>query len=280
MRRPPSLSLTGRFSALFLAALALCLAAFATASYLEARRHLRRQVDERLTAALAVLAAAAEVHPADVEWEPQERLLPLGQDPGPDQLRWAVFDARGHRVDHSRNLDEADLTPAWSPDPGSARLPSRLVDRRGRPWRVEQRRLLPSAAPTTGSRSASEQPPAEDGVDPRGDPSEGFHRSLVLTAFAPMVSTESTLAALGGSLIVGGVGVWLVFALLCRRISRRALSPLTRMAESARGLDASDPGWSWTSWAGPSTTSSAGSTSPSSGSGGSAATPRTSSGRP
>jgi signal transduction histidine kinase len=30
---------------------------------------------------------------------------------------------------------------------------------------------------------------------------------------------------------------------LCRRLSRRALAPLTKMVESARGLDAVDPGW-------------------------------------
>jgi len=32
-------------------------------------------------------------------------------------------------------------------------------------------------------------------------------------------------------------------AILCRRLSRSALAPLTRMVASARGLDAVDPGW-------------------------------------
>ena len=31
--------------------------------------------------------------------------------------------------------------------------------------------------------------------------------------------------------------------MLCRGLSRRALAPLSRVVESARGLDAADPGW-------------------------------------
>ncbi len=50
---------------------------------------------ERLDAALAILAAAAEIHPDGVEWEPQERVLALGQESGPDRLRWMVLDDRG-----------------------------------------------------------------------------------------------------------------------------------------------------------------------------------------
>ncbi len=73
--------------------------------------------------------------------------------------------------------------------------------------------------------------------------SEVFHPSLVLTACAPLEPAESTLALLGGFLVALSGGIWLLSALLCRRLSRRALTPLTQMVASARGLDAADAGW-------------------------------------
>jgi signal transduction histidine kinase len=232
------MSLAGRFSALFLSALGLVLAGFSTALYLSARIYLDRRASERLSSALAVLAAAAEIHPAGVEWEPQERVLPLGQDAGDERLRWMVFDQPGHRIDHSRNLAESDLTPAWIPGPGTASLPGWLADRRGRPWRLAQRRIQATAVPASGSRAAASAAPAEP------DPSGGFHSELVLTVAAPLGPTEATLAALLGLLVALSAGIWLLAAVLCRRLSRRALAPLGRMASSARGLDAKDPGWS------------------------------------
>src|SRR5205814_1804649 len=165
--------------------------------------------------------------------------LPLGQEPGAERLRWMVFDDRGRRVDHSRNLVDADLTAAWIPRPGTAELPAQLVDRRGRTWRVSQRRIWPSAAPASRSQAAVHREPT---TDPQ--PSEVLHPSLVLTVCAPIGPMEATLATLGWFLIVLSVVIWLIAALLCRRLSRRALIPLTKMVESARELDATEPGWS------------------------------------
>ena len=226
------MSLTGRFSALVLSTVGLVLVGFSTALYVSAWVYLDRQVNDRLAAALAVLAAAAEVHPDGVEWEPRERVLTLGQESGADRLRWMVFDDRGRRVDRSRNLDGSALTTAWTPRPGVAHLPARLADRQGRTWRVSQRRIgaVASVAPPAGSNH-----PAT---------AETLHPFLVLTVCAPLGPVEATLGTLGGFLIATSVGIWLLAALVCRRLSRRALTPLTRMVASARGLDAADPGWS------------------------------------
>jgi two-component system, OmpR family, sensor kinase len=232
------MSLTGRFSALFLSMLALVLVAFSTALYVSARVYLDRQLDDRLTSALAILAAAAEIHPDGVEWEPQERVLPLGQESGPERLRWMVFDDQGRRIDHSRNLLDGDFPDAWTPRPSTAGMPARRVDRQGHVWRVAERRIRAVAAGASGSRAAADH--AERTV---AHSLEVLHPSLVLTAYAPLGPTEATLAALGGFLIALSVGTWLVAAVLCRRLSRRALTPLTRMVASARGLDAGDAGW-------------------------------------
>lgn len=233
------MSLTGRFSALVLSLLALVLVGFSTAMYVSARVYLHRQLRDRIDAALAVLAAAVEVHPGGVEWEPQERILPLGVGSGGERLRWLVTDGRGGRLDHSRNLDDADLTPAWAPRPGSAELPARLADRAGAMWQIGQRRIVPGAVAATGSIVAARSgEPAGEAAGP------GLHPALVLTVAAPVGPMEGTLATLAWFLLALAGGIWLLAALLCRWLSRRALAPLTSLAASARGLDAADPGWS------------------------------------
>jgi len=149
-----------------------------------------------------------------------------------------VFDDGGHRIDHSRNLVDAELTPAWFPSSGTAELPARLVDRRGYPWQVSQRRIKSTTAPASGSRAALVAAPANP------DPAGIFYPGLVLTVAAPLGPMEGTLAALAWFLVALSVAIWLLAALLGRRLSRRALAPLLRIAASARGLDATDPGWS------------------------------------
>ena len=233
------MTLATRLSAFFLAALAAVLVGFSTALFVSAWGYLNSQVDERLDAALAVLAAAVEISPAGVEWEPQERELPLGHDRGPDRLRWMVHEAGGARIDHSRNLNDANLTPEWSPRSG-ATLPPLLVDRQGRWWRIAQRRIAPGARdPASGSDAAAATPAPRDS-DRRGL----LHPSLMLTVAVPTAPIDRTLATLGWLVVGLSVGIWGLAAGLGRRFVRRAIAPLTRTAASARGLDAADAGWS------------------------------------
>lgn len=241
------MSMAGRFTAILLAILGVVLIGFSAALYVAVRSHLYRQLDERLGGALAVLAAAAEIHPDSVEWEPQERVMPLGQDSNREQLRWMVCDGRGRRVDHSRNLDTADLTVSWTPAPSASGLPALLKDRRGRVWRLAQRRILPSAAPQTGSRVASNRR-EERGAAARGvmgyDLPADRYPELVLITCAQTAPTEATLSELGWTLTGLVAAAWLFNAALCSRFAKRALAPLTRMAESAAALNASNAGWS------------------------------------
>jgi signal transduction histidine kinase len=232
------MSLTGRFSALFLGTLGVVLVGFSAILYVAARIYLDRQVDSRLDAALAVLAAAAEVHPDGVEWEPQERVLPLGQESGPERLRWIVFDEQGERIDHSRNLVDAELTADWVPRSGEAALPSPLVDSSGRTWRIAQRRLGSNAAGRTGSHAALDRE-AHEPVDR----AEKLHSSLVLTVCAPLGPKDAMLAMLAVLLASLSASTWLLAALLCRRLSQRVLAPVTQMVASARALNPADPGW-------------------------------------
>jgi len=98
------MSLTGRLSAFFLAALALVLLGFSVTLYFLAHTYLYRQLDGRLDSALDTLIAAAELDAEGVEWEPHQRLITLGQEGGADQVRWTIRDDRGQIKDRSLNL--------------------------------------------------------------------------------------------------------------------------------------------------------------------------------
>jgi len=211
------LSLAGRLSAFFLVALAAVLIGFSAALYLLARTYLHRQVDARLAAALDTLAAAAEVEPGGVSWEPEERRLTLGTDPGEDQVRWLIRDEAGRAVDRSANSAAADPPPGWDRERGPAPPGRRTLA----PWRVEGRRLQP---------------------DRRGAPGPGAEPSLVLLAAASLRPAAVALRNLALALAVLSAALWLLAAALGLRLSRRALAPLTRMAAAAREMTADDRG--------------------------------------
>ncbi len=220
------MSLADRISWFFLASLAVVLAGFSVALYALAAEHLGRQVDERLDAALATLAAAAEVNPGVVEWEPGERVLGLGRDPGAEGLRWVIRNEHGP-VDRSENFDPRRLASADSPGISAGRL----LDHDGRPWQVKVRRLEPPDA--IGPPSGASAPELTAG-----------HKfpALDLLVFAPLGPTEATLRLLGLTLAGLSVTLWLAATVVGRRLCRRALAPLTRMAEAARMADATESG--------------------------------------
>jgi two-component system, OmpR family, sensor kinase len=228
------MSLASRLSAFFLAALAVVLVGFSTALYALASDHLQRLLDERLDAALTTLAAAAEIGPGSVEWEPHERELGLGRDPGADQVRWVVLDDRGRPVDRSTNLNPRRLSPEWP----AGRTSGRLLGRDGRPWRTKVRQLTPPALAVPARSGGTGL-----GPEPADEARSGhFYPALTLVAFAPLGPTEATLRSLALTLAVLSAALWGVAAVVGRRLCRQALAPLSRMATAARGSGAAEPG--------------------------------------
>lgn len=225
------MSLTNRVSLFFLTALGLVLAGFSTALYFLADHHLHSRADHRLDTAMQTLVASIEVHPSDVEWEPLERHISMGDDPGPDQLRWAVHDLNGKLLDCSPNLEKRG--EGAEPTAGSG-------------WRVLTRRV----------RAGSFVPePLGDGTTARPGPllrdfpggevpgaarlphDRTYHGDgVVLTvavADAPVAAElrHLTLAMAGISALI-----WLTAAFWGRLLCRRALAPISKMAASARSV--------------------------------------------
>jgi len=210
-------SLTTRLTAFFLAALALVLVGFSTAIDVFARSSLSRQADARLDAAITTLVVAAEFNQDGLEWEPNQRLVALGQEAGSGEVRWAVHDGRGRLIDRSRNLGSPRLLTGPFGPPGTAPGRVRLG---GRDWRVVQQ-------------------PLGGGDDPLRVPtSPGHHASLVLTAALSLEPLDATVRRVDRLLVGLSAGVWLLAATLGRALSRRALGPLRRMAQAARGRGA------------------------------------------
>ncbi|OWK39064.1 sensor histidine kinase [Fimbriiglobus ruber] len=225
------MSLTNRVSLFFLTALGLVLVGFSAALYFLADHHLHSRADHRLDTALQTLVAAIEVHPDDVEWEPLERHITMGDDPGPDQLRWSVHDLNGKLLDCSPNLEK----------PGEGTEPTT-----GSGWRVLTRRVRAGnfAAEPLGDETAPRRGPLL-GDFPGGEMpgavrlphDRTYHGAgVVLTvavADAPAAAElrHLTLAMAGISAVI-----WLTAAFWGRLLCRRALAPIAKMAASARSV--------------------------------------------
>src|SRR4051794_27615945 len=107
------MSLATRLSAFFLIALALVLAGFSGSLYLLARTYLVTQLDERLQQALDTLEASVDIEPGGLEWEPTDRRMTLGMEPGESAVRWVVRDGLGALVDRSSNSVPGQFPIHW-----------------------------------------------------------------------------------------------------------------------------------------------------------------------
>jgi two-component system OmpR family sensor kinase len=221
------MSLTGRLTAFFLAALAVVLLGFSTALYLLARSHLYRQLDAQLHAAVDTLTAATEFKSGGVVWEPEERHLSLGKSQDAGDIRWLICRENGEMEDRSPNLAAAEFAEAVR-DAARENELTEMIDPQGRTWRLLQRRAQSPHQEQAGARA--EKP----------DPGERVFPALLLTAAISQVPVQATLQTLAWTLGGLSIGVWSLAALGGRRLCRHALRPVTSMATTARAMSASD----------------------------------------
>jgi signal transduction histidine kinase len=229
---PVIMSLSNRFSTLFLSSLGLILVGFSTALFLTSRAYLNRQVDDRLNAILSLLNTCVDQKPGWVRWEPRERRLPPSRWNDRDGTTWLVTAGKGRLLTVPASLPDEELPRSWVARMGSGALPDRVTDLKGRWWRVAQVRY----AMTGPEQPAVVRPPdSPDG--------KSYHDEIVLAAFGSLAETEAALASLASFLVCFSILVWVTAALSARWLMRKTLTPLTRLVESAQRLDASNPGW-------------------------------------
>jgi signal transduction histidine kinase len=197
---------------------------FSASLYVLASKHLHRQADERLEAAINTLAAAAEVNQAGVEWEPSERTLSFGRRAVEGSFLWRVADDRGRPIDGSGGGDHSDrVLGIPGPVSESDRRPTTVVDRSGTSWRVLHTRLR-------SPDFVRDLPRVER--DGRGR----FFDSLWLTAAVSLGGVHESLTSLALVLCGLSTGIWAATLALGGRLCRRALSPLSAMAEAAQAI--------------------------------------------
>ncbi len=223
------MTLTNRLLSFFLTALAVLLLGFSVTLYLLVRSHLNGQLDDRLEATLNTLVAAVEVRVEAVEWEPSERLLSFGAGADGGEVAWLVTDEQGQVVDRAGPPDiQAFLADAAGHLRTGERPPTRPAGQDGR-WQLRQRRVRPHSP---DSPAAAALPPPDEGGRK--------YAALAITAGVAVEPVRATLDRLLGALAGLALGVWCVALVAGRAVCRRALLPVSRMAASARAMNAAD----------------------------------------
>jgi two-component system, OmpR family, sensor kinase len=209
------MSLATRLSLFFLATLAVVLYGFSGATYMLARSHFQRDLDERLMVALDGLAAVVGVVPGHLAW------APLGDPhPGEDPPSWAVFDGHGALVDGSRDGSLAVLREGSRRTPGLGHVHLSVTAPDGTRWRLAARRL--------GAGHKAEGSPSAPGP--------------VVVTGTPLAPVEAGLSTLALTLAGVSAGLWIAATVVGYALCRRALGPVTRMARAATAMTATDRG--------------------------------------
>jgi len=216
------MTLTNRLTLFHLATLAVVQVAFAASSYGLTRAMLLRQLNERSGNTLDTLVAAAEVEPDGLDWEPESRKLQLS---GGAQPVWAIFDGNGRRIDGS--IDQAQSLESYA-TPGSDMEQARVeVVWDKQPWWILRRTV--------------HHPHPEAVLDGRQQ-AKPRHRTLVFLTAWPLAPVFETLQTLLWCIVGLSTAVWLAAAFAGRWLCRRALAPVTRMAESVGAITVDDLG--------------------------------------
>ena len=212
-----NMTLTNRLTLFHLVTLAVVLAAFAGSVYGLMRTILFRQLADQSTAALDTLVAAVEIEPNGLDWEPELRKIQFGG--AEKQPAWAVFDSAGRRIDGGEQI-AIPLADYASPQANSDQAQSEIFWS-GQPWLVVRRTM---------------HHPNPDAVRPNPRPGKLRHGTLVFVAAWPVAPLYRSLNTLLVCVAGGSLAIWLLAAGAGRWVSRRALAPVTSMANAVRQI--------------------------------------------
>jgi two-component system, OmpR family, sensor kinase len=217
-----------RLTVYYVSSIAVILAGFSVALYAVVAKHLYGQVDERIESALNTLAAAAEIGPEGVTWEPEERSLSFGHRTFEGRFAWRVADERGERIDGSATGEIDRMFARLSARDGPMRRVVSFSDESGVGWRAVSRRL---DRPQSGG-------PAPPSVESDHD----LHKALILSAGTSLDGVRTNLRNLAMTLAGLSLAVWTLALITGRRLCRLALRPLTEMADAAHAIGGDEPG--------------------------------------
>jgi signal transduction histidine kinase len=215
------MSLVTRVSIAFLVALALALGGFSACLYYVVGLRLRLALDQELEATL-------DRFPDRPEGQ-------LGR------VTWAIYDEAGRRVEGTPEAGRPMVLDGRDLGPLAVDIATSIEGSDGLRWRVLARRIgggRPLRGPTeAGGKEHHPGPPTRD---ERRGPQGRDRPPRVLAAWASLEPVEAEIRWLGAVLPLISLGLWALTAAIGRHFARRALAPLTLMAESARAMPFDD----------------------------------------
>jgi signal transduction histidine kinase len=216
------MSLVTRVSVAFLVALALALGGFSVCLYSLSAFRLRLALDQELEATL-------------------DR-FPQGDGGEVGRVTWAIYDEAGRRPEGTPGagrpmfLDGRDLGPL------AVDVATTIVGPDGLRWRILARKIGGGRPPRGPREGGGEErrhgPQARD--EHKGTGSGRERPSRVLAAWTSLEPVEAEIRWLAAILPLISLGLWALAAVIGRHFARRALAPLTLMAESARAMPFDD----------------------------------------
>jgi two-component system OmpR family sensor kinase len=211
------MTITNRLTLFFQLALGLVLIGFSVVMYSLTSWHLHAQADRHLQSAMDLLVAAIEVHPGDVEWEPLERRVTLGDSNDPTSVRWTLRDEAGNLIDRSENIADG----SWPDDLGRWRLLVSQLNAGDFEAKLLGTTLIEPAT--------SQQPPLPNDRSAK-------RSSFVLTVGLSNGPINAELLTLALALTGVSLATCAIAVVWGRRLCRRALLPVRQMADTARVL--------------------------------------------
>ncbi|MGP0062300.1 MAG: sensor histidine kinase [Isosphaeraceae bacterium] len=216
------MSLVTRVSVAFLVALALALGGFSASLYYLAGLRLRLELDQELEATLDHFPERGEVESG--------------------RVTWAIYDEMGRRIESTPGSGRPMILDGRDLGPLAVDVATTIKGPDGLRWRVLARPI--------GGGHRRHGPPEGRGGEHRGRPPDRDDRegpgpfrdrpSRVLAAWASLEPVESEIRSLAATLPLLSLVLWALAAGIGRHFGRRALAPLTLMAESARTMPFDD----------------------------------------
>jgi signal transduction histidine kinase len=209
------MSLVTRVSVAFLVALALALGGFSGCLYYLAGLRLRLGLDQELEATLDRFPDRPEVESG--------------------RVTWAIYDDMGRRMESAPGAERPMILDGRDLGPLAVDVATTIVGSDGLRWRVLARPI------GGGRRRGGEHRPRLPAHDEhKGAAPVRERRPHVLAAWASLEPVEAEIRSLATILPLLSLGLWALAAVIGRHFGRRALAPLTLMAESARAMPFDD----------------------------------------
>jgi signal transduction histidine kinase len=216
------MSLVTRVSVAFLVALAFALGGFSGCLYYLAGLRLRLALDQELEATL--------------DHFPDRHEGELGR------VTWAIYDETGRRTENAPGAGRAMILDGRDLVPLAVDVATTIVGPDGLRWRVLARPIgggrRRGGPPGPHGGEHRPRPPAHEEFKGAGAAHERPPR--VLAAWASTEPVEAEIRWLAAILPLISLGLWALAAVIGRHFARRALAPLTLMAESARAMPFDD----------------------------------------